>query len=120
MKAYWAAAGVALVFSVIAESGMCAKPATKGSAESYPNRPIRIIVPFPPGGAVDIVNRIVGTKLTDVMGQQVVIDNRSGAGGNVGADVAAKSTPDGYTLFACGVASHGVSRPSTRSCLSIR
>ena len=109
MKTYWTAGAVALVFGLVAESGLCAKPATRAPAESFPNRPIRIIVPFPPGGAVDIVNRIVGTRLTEVLGQQVVIENRSGAGGNVGADFAAKSTPDGYTLFACGVASHGVS-----------
>ena len=109
MKGYCAVAGVALVFSLIAESGLCAKIPPKRSAESYPNRPVRIIVPFPPGGGVDIVNRIVGVRLTEVLGQQVVIDNRPGAGGNVGADIAAKSTPDGYTMFACGVASHGVS-----------
>src|SRR4026207_66693 len=104
MKGYWVAAGVAVVFSLIAESGLCAKIPPKRSAESSPNRPVRIIVPFPPGGGVDIVNRIVGVRLTEVLGQQVVIDNRPGAGGNVGADVAAKSTPDGYTMFACGVA----------------
>jgi len=78
-------------------------------AQSYPNRPLRIIVPFPPGGGVDVTNRIIAPKLAEVLGQQVVIDNRSGAAGNVGAAIAAKSTPDGYTLFACGVASHGVS-----------
>ena len=78
-------------------------------AQAFPNRPLRIINPFPPGGGVDITNRIVATKLTEVLGQQVVVENRAGAGGNVGAAIAAKSTPDGYTMFACGVASHGVS-----------
>jgi tripartite-type tricarboxylate transporter receptor subunit TctC len=78
-------------------------------AQSYPNRPLRIIVPFPPGGGVDINNRILTSRLNEVLGQQIVIDNRAGAGGNVGAGLAAKATPDGYTLFACGVASHGVS-----------
>lgn len=78
-------------------------------AQPYPNRPLRIIVPFPPGGGVDLNNRILTSKLPELLGQQIVIDNRSGAGGNVGAGLAAKATPDGYTLFACGVASHGVS-----------
>ena len=78
-------------------------------AQAFPNRPLRIINPFPPGGGVDITNRIVASKLTDVLGQQVVVENRPGAAGNVGAAIAAKATPDGYTIFACGVASHGVS-----------
>src|SRR5262245_3179807 len=81
----------------------------EASAQSFPNRPLRIINPFPPGGGVDITNRIVATKLTEVLGQQVVVENRAGAAGNVGAAIAAKATPDGYTMFACGVASHGVS-----------
>ena len=84
------------------------QPAAK-PGEPYPSRPVRLIVPFPAGGGVDLVNRILASRLSEVLGQQIVVDNRSGAGGNVGADVAAKSTPDGYTLFACGVASHGVS-----------
>ena len=78
-------------------------------AQAFPSRPLRIINPFPPGGGVDITNRIVATKLTEVLGQQVVVENRAGAAGNVGAAIAAKATPDGYTIFACGVASHGVS-----------
>ena len=109
MKTQWTAVVIALVFGPFAAADVSAQATSKGTGQAYPNRPVRIIVPFPPGGGVDIVNRIVGTRLTDVLGQQVVIENRSGAGGNLGADIAAKSTPDGYTLFACGVASHGVS-----------
>ena len=60
------------------------------SAQTYPNRPIRNIVPFPPGGGVDIVTRIVTSKLSEVLGQQIVIENRAGAAGNIGADIAAK------------------------------
>ena len=81
----------------------------QADAQPFPSRPLRIINPFPPGGGVDITNRILASKLTEVLGQQVIVENRSGAAGNVGAAVAAKATPDGYTMFACGVASHGVS-----------
>jgi tripartite-type tricarboxylate transporter receptor subunit TctC len=76
--------------------------ATAGAATaqtSYPDRPIRIIVPYGAGGANDIVTRIVATRLTDVLGQQVVVDNRTGAGGLIGTDIAAKAAPDGYTLL---------------------
>ena len=82
---------------------------TEAGAQPFPSRPLRIINPFPPGGGVDITNRILASKLTEVLGQQVIVENRSGAAGNVGAAIAAKATPDGYTMFACGVASHGVS-----------
>jgi tripartite-type tricarboxylate transporter receptor subunit TctC len=65
----------------------------------YPSRPVRIIVPFPPGGATDIMARTIGQKLTLRSGQQAIIDNRPGAGGNIAADIAARAAPDGYTLF---------------------
>lgn len=94
---------VALVLLAIASAS------TAVYAQAFPTRPLRIINPFPPGGGVDITNRIVASKLTEVLGQQVVVENRAGAAGNVGAAIAAKATPDGYTIFACGVASHGVS-----------
>lgn len=73
--------------------------AAQNAAGDYPNRPIRIIVTFPPGGPTDIIARVVGQKLAEAWGQPVVIDNRSGAGGNIGTDLAAKSAPDGYTLL---------------------
>ena len=66
-------------------------------------------MPFPPGGATDIVARIVAAALTETLGQQVIIDNRSGAAGTIGAEIAARATPDGYTLFACNIASLAVS-----------
>jgi len=70
-----------------------------GAAQNYPVKPIRYIVPFATGGTTDILSRLIGAKLTEAWGQQVLIDNRPGAGGNVGSEIAAKSPPDGYTIL---------------------
>lgn len=70
-----------------------------GLAQNYPTRPLRMIVPFPPGGGNDILARSVSQRLTDVVHQQVIVDNRGGAGGALGAQIAANAAPDGYTLF---------------------
>ncbi|MCX7371436.1 MAG: tripartite tricarboxylate transporter substrate binding protein [Alphaproteobacteria bacterium] len=76
---------------------------------SWPQaRPVRIIVPFPPGGATDIVGRIAAQRLSQQLGAQFVVENRAGAGGTVGTDVAAKAAPDGYTLLISNIASNGV------------
>ena len=83
--------------------------AQAAESDAFPNRPLRYIVPFPPGGSTDIVARIIAEGLTSTLGEQVVIDNRGGAAGTIGADIAARSTPDGYTLFACNIASLAVS-----------
>ena len=75
---------------------------TSAAAQAYPAKTIRIVVPFPAGGGVDATARIVGQKLSEQMGQPVVVDNRPGAAGTIGADFVAKSAPDGYTLLVAG------------------
>jgi tripartite-type tricarboxylate transporter receptor subunit TctC len=69
------------------------------AADAYPARPIRLIIPFPPGGSNDVVGRVIASQLSERLGQQVVVDNRGGAGGVIGTDMAAKADPDGYTLL---------------------
>jgi tripartite-type tricarboxylate transporter receptor subunit TctC len=77
-------------------------------AQAWPARPIRVVVPFPPGGTTDVVARLVSQRLGTVLGQSVVIENRAGAGGTVGSDAVAKSPPDGTMLVISNIASHGV------------
>src|SRR5437867_10758227 len=76
---------------------ICASPATQ--AADYPNRPVTLIVAFTPGGPSDLLSRILGKKLEQLLGQPFVIENRPGAGGNIAAEVAAHAAPDGYTLL---------------------
>jgi tripartite-type tricarboxylate transporter receptor subunit TctC len=83
-------------------------PAAFAADANYPNKSIRIIVPFPPGGIADVMSRVFGQKFTDAWNQPVVVENRTGAGGNIGAEVVAKSPPDGYTLVMGTIGTHAV------------
>jgi len=86
--------------------GACAASATL--PQDYPSRPIRIIVPFPGGGTADLLARQIAQTMSEALRQQVLIENRTGAGGNIGADLAAKSKPDGYTLLMGTVSTHAI------------
>jgi tripartite-type tricarboxylate transporter receptor subunit TctC len=77
---------------------LCGLLASGAAGQDYPQKPIRLIIPFAPGGSNDIIGRLLAARLTETLGQQVIPDNRAGAGGSIGAEVAAKSPPDGYTL----------------------
>src|SRR3982751_647882 len=74
-------------------------------AQSYPSKPVRMIIPFAPGGASDFVGRIMQPKMGELLGQPIVVENKPGAAGNIGAEAAAKSPPDGYTMFLGNVGS---------------
>jgi tripartite-type tricarboxylate transporter receptor subunit TctC len=93
----------ALVAIVTAIATLGAIPAW---TQTYPNHPIRLVSPNPPGGANDVIARIVVNKLADVLGQPIVIDNRGGAGGTIGGEIVAHAVPDGYTLLAGSVSTH--------------
>ena len=83
------------------------------TAQNYPSRPIRLIVPQGAGGATDIIVRITAQRMSEQMNQQIVIDNRTGAGGTIGVEIAANAAPDGYTLGLSATSSHAIN-PSLR------
>jgi tripartite-type tricarboxylate transporter receptor subunit TctC len=85
-----------------------AQSATPSAGQAYPTRPIRLIIPLPPGGGADFIGRVVGLKLSEQLGQSVVADNRGGASGAIAGELAARAAPDGYTLFLAYAASHGI------------
>src|SRR5689334_21705281 len=82
--------------------------AAHAQQQRYPTRPVRIVVFVPAGGAADLLARIMGQKLGDVLGQTVVVDNRAGMGGVVATSLVAKAAPDGYTLLQGGITTHGI------------
>lgn len=96
-----------LVTGAVLVAACMAGPVVAQSTD-FPGKPVRIVVPFPPGGATDITARVVAEKLSSKWGQPVVIDNKAGAGGNVGSDLVAKSTPDGYNIVLGVTGSHAI------------
>jgi len=99
----------ALLPGVVALAAMLlAGESAAGEAPAWPVKPIRFVVPYPPGGPLDIVARVLGQKLAERWGQPVIVDNRSGAGGNIGADLIAKAPPDGYSIVMGAVATHAI------------
>ena len=91
--------GIVLALAALVPAAALAQAASTSSGQAYPLKPVRLIAPYPPGGTSDTVCRLVAQKVSDAMGRPIVIENRPGAAGNVGHEVAAKSPPDGYTLI---------------------
>ena len=83
---------------------LLALTAPVAAQQDYPNRPVRLVIPFPPGGSNDVVGRMIGTQLSEKLGKQVIVDNRAGAGGVVGTEIVSKAPPDGYTLLVISIA----------------
>ena len=105
----WSFDGVTRLISLAATGVALLAPTTLLAQTDYPNRPVTLIVPYPPGGANDAIGRLIGQKLGEALGQPVIVDNKPGAGTTIGAAAAAKAAPDGYTIVLGSLASHAVS-----------
>jgi tripartite-type tricarboxylate transporter receptor subunit TctC len=92
-------AAIRLIALSLLSALLCAAPVAAQDAKDYPNKPVRLVVPYPPAGGTTIVARIIADPLASVLGQPIVIDNHGGAAGNIGTEIAAKSAPDGYTIL---------------------
>jgi tripartite-type tricarboxylate transporter receptor subunit TctC len=97
-----------IALAALVAAAWLAPAAAQPASHPYPAKPIKIVVPFPAGGIADLYARLIGARLSDTWGQPIVIENRTGAGGNIGADAVAKSAPDGYTLVTGSFGTHAV------------
>ena len=95
-------------FTIAAGACLGLLPGSLALAQTYPAKPVRMVVPFPPGGSLDHAGRLIAQRLTDAWGQSVIVENKPGAGGNIGADFVAKSAPDGYTILLGALSTHAV------------
>lgn len=103
----------ALLIAVFANTAVRAR-------DDYPTRPVQMVIPFAAGGATDIVGRVMGAKMGELLGQQFVVENKTGAGGNIGAEAVAKATPDGYTILMATVSTNAINPTSISTSLMIR
>ena len=92
----------------VAAGAIAVSTAPVAQAQTYPTKPVKLVVPFPPGGSLDMAGRLIAQKLTESWGQSVVVENKPGAGGNIGADQVAKSPADGYTILLGALSTHAV------------
>jgi tripartite-type tricarboxylate transporter receptor subunit TctC len=105
---------------ILAAAGALPLAAVAQSADAYPSRPVKILVPYAPGGATDIIARIVAAKLTESFGQSVIVENRPGASGNLALEAVAKAPADGYTLFVGNVSTNTINENTFASTLAIK
>src|SRR5579859_5537448 len=110
----------AAAIAAMAVLSATAVPASAQSAGSYPNHPVKMIIPYAPGGATDIIARIVGAKLTESLGQSFVIENHPGATGNIALEMVARAPADGYTLLVGNVSTNAINENTFANTLTIK